>query len=61
MIDKSSVFELLENALQNGYEINKWSAIDITRDMQYCCSFCELIPTEELLPIITEWKRTRWA
>lgn len=55
---KQDVFESLDNAIENGYELLEWEPEDISKDLHEYDSQFENVSQEILLPIVKEWYET---
>jgi hypothetical protein len=56
---QAQVNESLNHAIENGYELDDWSAEEIASDLsQYDCQF-EDCDVELLIPFIENWKNGR--
>lgn len=50
------VFEALSNAIENGYDLERWAASEVVGDLRSYCSDLEGCDPEELLPHVIEWQ-----
>ena len=50
------VSESLDNAVENGYQMQKWCVEDIAIDMTQFDSFFENHDPKQLIPFIQDWK-----
>jgi ribosome-binding protein aMBF1 (putative translation factor) len=53
---KNRVFESLDNAIVNGYELLEWSDQDIADDLHEYDAELENVDSAELLPLVAEWR-----
>jgi hypothetical protein len=52
MITQSQVSEALQCALENGYNVRRWTPRDIALDL---LAYCGEATLEELMPLINVW------
>lgn len=52
---KKKIFESLDNAVDNGYELKEWPAENIALDLAEYDEFFESYTQPELVPHIVEW------
>ena len=52
---RAKLFESLNNAVDNGYELREWSAEDIADDVSEYDPQFEDVDTATMIPIIEEW------
>lgn len=52
---RDRIFESLNSAIENGYELREWTAEDIAKDLAEYDSYFESTPVEDLVPFIQEW------
>lgn len=51
--------ESLDSAIENGYELDEWSAEDIAADLNQYDSNFESFESKDLVPFIQTWKDGR--
>ena len=56
-MNQSELSNLLDNAVDNGYNCRFWSSQKIAEDLLLYSSCCEDEDSENLIPLIDEWKR----
>lgn len=58
-IDKKNLYNSLNNALENGYELLEWTAEEIAEDLNQYDQYFENIPHKLLIEPIQEWLDNR--
>jgi hypothetical protein len=58
---RSTVFQALNNAVTNGYDISAMTPGEIAFDPIQCDADLENVPARDLVPFIEEWKTTQSA
>lgn len=59
ILTQVAVSEALENALAEGYALDKWTDFAIAYDLVSYNSDYEDVNPDQLIPFIQEWKRNR--
>lgn len=55
---QQTVYESLNNARENGYDLTTWDSEEIAEDLMQYDTGCENSTVEELVPHINKWKES---
>ena len=53
---RDEVFEALDNAIANGYDMKSWAPTDVAVDLLDHCASLEHLEPDDVLPHIIEWQ-----
>jgi hypothetical protein len=56
---RRAVFEALDNAVANGFDMPSLASDDIARDLKDCDADLASAAESDLVPIVDEWKERR--